>query len=356
MLQPRNLSPFPVLFDEPVEAWAWPAPSFQWDHQPAPGIEVEQPCRIDTTSGTPMDGLVCAIDMACGSIGFRTTATGQSLSLPFSRFHQLTLSTPLQAIDAAGDRPRERLPFAAEERDVVLVRRDGSKSAPIRTLGLVENKFGLFLFLPGGTETDLLRSFVPRGAYARFETGYSALEAAAIHWIATPAQLLSAIDSRHHVPVLSMGQALLDLGQLTPEQLQRVAAQPGKAPLGERLVASGVMPPSDLHTAIAHKMGYPLVDLARFPIDPKAVTRLPLNTAVRHRCVPLMFNEQDIIVAMDRPSRAVRLQELYAVAPYRVVAVLAPKSQILAALLRLSKNAPWNEQLAIRTQFYATTT
>jgi len=171
----------------------------------------------------------------------------------------------------------------------------------------------------------------------------------------TPRELLEAIDRQRRMPVLPIGQSLLNLGLVTQEQLDHALAQPGDTPLGERLVASRVISPSDLHTAIAHKMGYPLVDLTRFPIDPVAAGKLPLRSAVKHRALPIMIDGNRLVVAVDRPSRVAELQPLYSVSMYTVVPVLASKNQILLALSGQSQHDTWSANVSMRAEFFSTT-
>ncbi|HJV60066.1 MAG TPA: hypothetical protein VJ743_03925 [Albitalea sp.] len=350
------LPPFPVLLDEPADTWAWPALPFDWRHVPAPGVDVAQPCVIETSSGTEVEGFMHGMDAAAATIGFRSASQGATLSLPFARFRRLTLSTPLRAIDPPPGRPVEQVPRAAQEREYRLLAADGSLLASGRSVGVVQPDEGLFLFIAAERDKALQRVFVPRWAYGRCELGPTAQDVAAERWVASPAALLAAIDRQRRTPVLPIGQSLIELGLLTAQQLEQALAQPaGDAPLGERLVEDGVISRADLQTAIAHKMGYPVVDLTRFPVDPAAARKLPLRMAVRHRALPIMLDGQRLIVAMDRPSRALELERLCAVAPLSIVAVLASKGQILLALSGMSERDVWTEQVAIRPQFFATT-
>ena len=349
------LPPFPVLIDEPVDAWAWPAPPYDWRHVPPPGNDVAQPCRLETPSGAAVEGFMLHMDTAAGSLAFRTGPDGEALALPFSRFRSLTLTTPLKSDHHAPGRRPERVPLAAQERDYRLSMGDASGARHGRTAGRVESAEGLYLFMPGDDGYSLSRVFVPRWAYTRCVFGPTVLDLAAEKWISGPRELLAAIARQRSLAVQPIGQSLLDLGFVTQAQLDRALTEPlGEMPLGERLVALGVISKADLQTAIAHKMGYPLVDLTRFPIDLAVARKLPLRMAVRHRALPLMVDGQRLIVAVDRPSRAAELQALYAVAPFSVVAVLASKSQILLALSSLSDQDVWTESVTIRAQFFAT--
>ena len=199
------------------------------------------------------------------------------------------------------------------------------------------------------------RVFVPRSAYTRCEFGGSAEEAAARTWIASPRELLAAIERQQRTPIRPLGQSLLELGLLTPEQLERaLARQSTSRALGESLVDAGMISRGDLNTALAHKMGYPMVDLASFPIDPAALVKLPHPAAVSHRAMPLLLSQRRLIVAVDKPSRAIKLGQLHSLAGCVVVPVLASKLQIIAALDRIAPDV-WSHHVSLHTGFFATT-
>ncbi len=199
------------------------------------------------------------------------------------------------------------------------------------------------------------RVFVPRSAYTRREFGPSAEEVATSRWIASPNDLLEALERQQKKPILPLGYSLQELGLLTHDQLYRaLGGQPANVPLGEMLVAAGMITKADLQTALAHKMGYPLVDLTRYPIDPDAAAKLPHRLAMMYRAMPLLLVDGKLVVAVDKPSRAVKLQELQALAGLAVVPVLAPRSQIILALERLSKDV-WTHVVPQGMRFFETT-
>mgnify|MGYP001764087779 CR=1 FL=1 len=290
-----------------------------------------------------------------GNITFASTADGDPVLLAFSRFRRLTLTTPLRGVKHSLGSRVERLPLAAQERDYRL---HGASHVPPmngRTTGYVEADAGLYLFTPVDEDAALQRVFVPRWAYSHCEFGPSAEEIAARLWISSPAVLLEAIERQEHMPVLPIGQSLLALGLLTQAQLDRELAKPaGDRPLGESLVAAGLISEADLQTAIAHKMGYPMVDLNRFPIDLAAVAKVPKDTAARHRMLPLMIDQGRLIVAVDRPSRVTELRSLHLYLQTPIVPVLASAMQITVALERLLPDV-WSQQVVGRPSFVAST-
>lgn len=352
-------TPFPTLLIDETPPWQWPMPPTGGPRYPAPPpIGSPQPCRIETQTGLSLHGSMTEFDPAKRRLSFRAGTEGPDASLPFASLRRLCLTVALQPLPRPAGTPRERLPAAAQERDYSLQQVGQAHAEPLtgRTAGYVETAEGMFLFSPIGEDGAVQRVFVPRAAYSRSEFGPSAEELAARHWIASPAKLLEALDKQQQQPVLPLGQALLALGLLTTAQLERMLRRiDGKAPLGETLVNEGLVSRSDLQTALAHKMGYPLVDLERFPLDAVALSMLPRRLAVTHRVLPLMRDKHKrLVVAVDRPGRVLKLREHEGFADMPIVPALALKSQILLTLNRHSAEG-WNLNVSERVNFFSTT-
>ena len=348
--------PFPPLIEQTTDRWHWPLPPFGWRHLPAPDNDVAQPCRVESHGGACVEGEMRGFDPAARTLSLRTAPDAPAVTLPFSRFRRLTLTTPLSPAASRNGLPVERVPAAAQERDYRLQPSRSGTAMTGRTAGHVDAPEGLYLFALVDEDQSVLRLFVPRSAYARCEFGASAEEAAAQQWITTPEDLLAAIERQQRMPVLPIGRSMLELGLLTQAQLDRaLAQQTGEQPLGEMLVAGGVISSSDLQTAIAHKMGYPLVDLSRFPVDPVAVQLLPQRRAAEYRALPLMIDKQRLIVAVDRPQRLDKLRTVPSLTRYAVVPVLASKGQIMLAIARVSPQDLWSHNSAARPDFFVST-
>jgi Type II secretion system (T2SS), protein E, N-terminal domain len=139
------------------------------------------------------------------------------------------------------------------------------------------------------------------------------------------------------MPMVRIGEALLALGFITPLQLDDALAQQRRdrgVPLGELLVRRGDVSRQDLQTALARKMGYPMVDVTQFPADLEAVARLPYPVANRLRTLPLMQRAGRLIVAMEDPSRGDVMEELEFAAQGKVVPVLGRAAQLHGAIDR----------------------
>ena len=351
----RSSMDFPTLYAEP-ERGQWPMPPFNWHHLRSPDGAVAEPCRIETLQESLVEGEMLRFDPVAGRIIFRPSSGKPAGSVSFHRFRQMTLTDPLVAAPRSPGAPIERVPAAAQEREYSLhfVNDGGVRRG--RTAGHVETDAGLFLFTPLEDERSLERVFVPRHAYSRCEFGPSMEERAAALWIGTPEELISAIERQQSAPVRLIGEALLHLGLVTPTQLNRaLSAQRGDVPLGEMLVATGVISRADLQTALAYKMGYPLVDLGRFPIDDSVAAMLPIRVAAESLSVPLMMHDRRLIVAVDRPSRTTRLNNLQACAGLKVVPVLASKGRIMATLGTMAERDVWAPNVFSRLVFAPST-
>ncbi len=336
--------------------WRWPAPPGGRRHAPAPVIGMPQPCRVEMTVGTALQGDLFAFDPLTRRITVRAHGNDSEVSLPFVRIRRVTLTAPLLRLARATGARRERVPVAAQERDYCLRQVGDVHAAPLigRTAGHVEAAEGMYLFEPVGDDGAVQRVFVPRPAYSRCEFGPSAEELAARHWIASPARLLEAVAAAPQAAVASLGQALIELGLLTQRQLDRTrAALDGTSALGETLVGAGLLSRTDLQTALARKMGFPLVDLERFPVDPEALAQLPLPMAIDHRVLPLLRHQGGLIVAVDRPARLIKLRQQPGYEQISMVPVLALKAQILQTLSRLSGEG-WQIDLSEAETFFDT--
>ncbi|OGA81134.1 MAG: pilus assembly protein PilB [Burkholderiales bacterium RIFCSPHIGHO2_01_FULL_63_240] len=153
--------------------------------------------------------------------------------------------------------------------------------------------------------------------------------------VVTPEQLLGALEQQSNMPMIRIGEALIALGLITEAQLEDALRQQQSdrtVPLGELMVRLGLITRQDLIDALARKMGYPLVDLMQFPIDPDALTKVPFSVAARLSAVPLMWRDGSLIVAVEDPSKRIVLSELEFVSQCRIVPVLAQSSQIEWAL------------------------
>jgi len=95
--------------------------------------------------------------------------------------------------------------------------------------------------------------------------------------------------------------------------------------------------------------------LSRGVVIQEEVTVSTHRLAVLYRAMPLMLEGGCLVVAVDKPSRGLKLRELHALAGVPVVPVLAPRTQVAMALERLSKDV-WTNVAPQRMGYFETTT
>ena len=344
----RSLPPLPVI---ETARWDWPRPPFPCSTNPSLGAGAAEPCVLEAVGGSRSEALLTGMDPECGFLTIR--AEGRSETVSFSRLRRLTLTRPLTLLHPTGS----TAPQHVEEREYRLKSTEvGSPPMIGRTLGHVQAREGMYLFPPAEQRTGVQRVFVPRSAYSDHQFGPFADDVPGMREISDRRELLQAIERQRTLRMLPIGSSLLQLGLVTRAQLdQALKTQAGGLPLGETLVKSGAISPIDLERALAHKLGYPRVDLVHFPTDPVALKLLTLQTAIAMRVVPLMLDGEHLVVAVSKVARANKLRHLPATAKRRLVPVLAPKNRILEALTRMSDHQAW-DGVPVSMRFFATTT
>lgn len=331
--------PLPTLMLDASYDWHWPRPPRACE-APEPRADGAEPCRIDTSNGVSVTGELVHFDADTQQLSFRMSRSGDPLPLPFDKIRRLTLIAPWRIVRPAAGAPVERLAAAAQERHFV-VNLAGGGSLIGQTQGRVEHPSGVFLFVPGDDEGTLLRQFIPRSAYTTIEFSLSAEERAEQRWVATPEALLAAVEAQGRAPIKPLGESLLELGLVSRETLEQAMHTPGGAqdmPLGERLVFQGHIDRSDLTTALAHKMGYPMVNLSSFPVDPQAARLFSAAAMLEFRALPLMTDGTRVIVAVDDLKSIAPLQALKSLAGRELVPVLAPHGRLTVALAQAAQD------------------
>jgi type II secretory ATPase GspE/PulE/Tfp pilus assembly ATPase PilB-like protein len=165
-----------------------------------------------------------------------------------------------------------------------------------------------------------------------------ASEPAALPSIISPTQLIDAIDRQARRPQVRIGEALLALGLIDERALGDALQQQTQdrtRPLGELLVQRGLVSRGDLQAALAHRMGFPIVDALAFPVEREALHRIPEALARRLSALPLLLRGDRLVMALEDPSARIVVDELEAVADCGIVPVLACAGSLGPALNRL---------------------
>jgi hypothetical protein len=270
---------------------------------------------------------------------------GPFVALSLARVARITLSASLHVTAPAAGPGLAPIPLGPLECDYTLRTAAGHELLHGRSVGHVETDHGLFLFTVRPGEGALSRVLVPRAANLSCELGPTADGHVASRWITEAAALRAALSSQRGKRIPRIGEALTQLGFVTPQLLDRALAEPApRGRLGERLVQQGLITPEQLETALAFKLGYPLVDLARFPIDRTCARLLSPELARRHCAIPILLDGRQIVVAVDGPGTAATLAALNLWPAQTMVPVFAPRGAILMALSAYGGDDAWSQE------------
>jgi type IV pilus assembly protein PilB len=133
-----------------------------------------------------------------------------------------------------------------------------------------------------------------------------------------------------------LDELLLSRDVVTEEHLEearRVASERGLS-LGRVLIELGYLQESALVAILASQLGLEFIDLAETSVDPSAIALVPEATARRHKCIPVRFEDDRLIVAMADPANVVAIDDIRAISKRDVKAVVATKADVLSAVNR----------------------
>jgi hypothetical protein len=323
----------------------WPRPPFDWPHHEQREHAGARGCRIDTVEGRWLHAFALDVDPGARDWRVAAKADGPFVLLSLARVARITLNASLHAATLSVEQGPARIPVPALECDYIVRTAAGQQLLQGRTVGHVDTDNGFFLFAAQPGHIALNRVLVPRAAHLSCEFGPTAGDHAASRWITEPAALRAALSSQRDKRIPRIGEALLQLGFVTTQLIEHALAQPAaQGRLGERLVRQGLLTPEQLQAGLAFKLGYPLVDLGRFPIDPVCARMLPPELANRHGAVPILLDGRRIVVAVEGPATAATLEALN-LWPGRVIApAFAPRGAILLALSALRGDDAWAQE------------
>ena len=349
----------------PASIFAWPPPPFA-DYSAAAILLEPQECDIEGPIGGSRHCTLFAVVPAEKKILIQIERARSMVSLAFSHFHRLILNTAIEPVKQSGNKSPADKSIDGQASRYRLYLVDGSTLSGL-TLGHVQMPFGLFLYTPVNDLGHLQLEFIPSEAYLRLEfvgndhvIAVPALElpkptvsplmpalatarpesepkhedALAEALVTSPNQLLQALERQARMPLLRLGEALRHIAYVTEDQLQQaldLQKQNPVEPLGELLIRIGFLTRKKLNAAMVRKMGYPVVDVTRFPIDPKALEKVTMAMALRLRIVPLLARPSLLVVAAADPTQRKIFEELEFLVQGHVKAALADELDIRTA-------------------------
>ena len=146
-----------------------------------------------------------------------------------------------------------------------------------------------------------------------------------------------------------LGQILIELGYITPEQLEQALEEHRQTPksLGRVLIDMGMIKEGDLVRALAEQVGLEFVDLQEYSIDPTATTLLPEALARRYRAIPIGERDGKLLVAMSDPANVYALDDIRTITNRDVQPLVATASDVESAIQKFASMDGQVEALTI---------
>jgi type II secretory ATPase GspE/PulE/Tfp pilus assembly ATPase PilB-like protein len=359
--------------------FVWPAPPY---HEFVEGVghrTADERCVLFFKDGTKRAGTLLAFNSDAALLEFRPQEEAARIGADFADLLAVQLTRPVPvrrqlfsvgAAESASDGDG-RQPFSIKMRS--------GKTFRGETLGHVQALCGVFLFLPEA-RGEVLRYFVPREAARSASIGKpigqllvdrklaspEAVDAAlerqqalrsrrlgeylTENRIVSQEQLAAALKQQRSRPVQKLGEALIELGYLTQAELDEalaVASKNRSLPLGQILADMGVIDGALINHAMASKLGIPVVNLREMRIDPEVLKKIPLALAYRYQAIPVAQAESSLVVALEDPMNATKLDELRFVAGTVLIPVMASREDIQHSLERCYGPAQDSEGIAV---------
>ena len=135
-----------------------------------------------------------------------------------------------------------------------------------------------------------------------------------------------------------LGQILIELGYITPEQLDVALEEHKRTPksLGRVLIDLGMIKEADLVRALAEQVGLEFVDLTDFPVDATSTVLLPEALARRYRALPIGERDGKLLVAMSDPANVYALDDIRTITGRDVQPVVATANDVERAIQKFA--------------------
>src|SRR5690348_8356678 len=118
------------------------------------------------------------------------------------------------------------------------------------------------------------------------------------------------------------------------------------------LINDHIVTETELTEASADAYGVAFVDLVGFPIDPTAVTTIPLPIVLRHRVLGITLTDDEIVVGLTDPGDVVALDDVRAATGLTVRPVVVARTELRKIIERLQReeNGLGDIAAAVRTE------
>ena len=131
-----------------------------------------------------------------------------------------------------------------------------------------------------------------------------------------------------------LGDILVESGFLNATELAEVLGvqkETGKR-LGEVIVESGLMTEFDILRTVSSQYDYPIIDLTSIEVDPKATALLNQKFCEDNVVLPIGFDNDNLVVAIDDPMNITIEDELQFQTGFQITLMLATHTSIINAI------------------------
>ena len=355
------LTPKPATWQPPTleKDFIWPTPPYAIYSAAEPWTEPQE-CELEGLNGTIRRCALVSVVPAEKTILIQIGHAKTPVPLAFSQFRRLTLKTPIHPEESVSTQEFADILGYRTSVEYHLDLENGTTFTG-STIGYVETSYGLFVFTPIKSQGHVERVFIPREAFLSVSLGdqigqllvaqkavtlQQVDQAASVQHslrnrklgdylvetaLVSPDQLLLALDQQSKMPLIRIGEALIRLGYIDDDQLKQALKRQKTertVPLGQLLINMGVLTHGELVTGLARKMGYPIVDVTKFPVAEEALKKIPIAIAQRLVIMPLLSRYGMTVIAAADPTRREMLEELEFLVQGRVIATLGDEDQI----------------------------
>ncbi|MFG0322934.1 cyclic di-3',5'-guanylate-activated glycosyltransferase NrfB [Pseudomonas sp. zjy_15] len=140
-----------------------------------------------------------------------------------------------------------------------------------------------------------------------------------------------------------LGQRLVAKGLITDEQLQQAITSPIRRRLGRELLLRGWLNSEQLVATLAEQLDLPWAPLNPFKLDPQLIAKLPRKLATHYGVLPVDEDGDTLILASESPVSQVSLGVISRQLKRPVKARLAPQGRVTLGL-RYHYPSPWQHQ------------
>ena len=365
-----------------VSGLEWPIPHHYRVIGAAGNGDAEH-CMLAMHDGRNVLGKVLRLDMVASTLEFQVDtgtldqkAVRQTIDFAAFKSIYLTRTIELEPQPVPSD-SIEISPGKGRQKCTVHFK-DGGEFE-FDTIGIVERKAGLFLFMVNDAN-NIVRWFIPAGGIASYRTGDPLGKTLVDRKILLPAVIDAGLEKQQQLRTAKLGDYLMQQNIITPEQLDTALqkqkgmghlrlgdvlvqgklitstqlddalatqAHDRKIPLGEILVEMGAVSKETIRRALVEKLGVPVVNLRKFQCQPNAVKALSAELAHKHTVMPLYGTATRIAVALENPMDWKVLQELEFYCNRKIDPVLASRDDLLLVIAQFYGSSSHGSQVNI---------